>query len=291
MDSFLVQKVDLHCHSTASDGTLTPSELVELASEKGISHIALTDHDTVSGLDEAISKGKKLGVNVIPGIEVTADTSFLGEGKRELHILGYHFDPDSDAMRQLTEFFRNSRIKRNKELCGRLEELGYPVSYDEMVNRYGENFGKPNIARVLIDSGYYSDRETAIDFLSSLGVKREKMDYREIFSLIREAGGIPVVAHPVSMKIEYGELYYFLRKAKEEGLEGVEVYHYRHKPSDVRILIELAEEISLCTTGGSDFHGKNKPCIQLGFLNLTVGDITLRLDSRSSDVSGTIRKP
>ena len=277
MDSLLVQKIDLHCHSTASDGTLTPAQVVELAKEKGITFLALTDHDTVSGLKEAISKGREIGVNVIPGIEVTADTSFLGEGKRELHILGYYFDPDSDAMRQLTDFFRSSRVKRNRELCGRLEELGYPVNYDEMVNRYGENFGKPNIARVLMDSGYYSDRETAIDFLSSLGVKREKMDYREIFSLIREAGGIPVVAHPVSMKVGYGELHCFFRKAKKEGLEGVEVYHYRHKPSDVRILKEIAEDISLYTSGGSDFHGDNKPCITLGFLNLTIEDVSIPL--------------
>jgi len=285
MDSLSLQKVDLHCHSTASDGTLTPSELVELSAEKGISHVALTDHDTVSGLEEAFSKGRELGVNVIPGIEVTADTSFLGEGKRELHILGYHFNPTSDAMRQLTEFFRSSRIKRNRELCGKLEELGYPVNYNSMVSRYGENFGKPNIARVLIDLGYYRDRESAIDFLSSLGVKREKMDYRDVLQLIREAGGIPVIAHPVSTKLSYSDLYCFLKEAKESGLGGVEVYHYRHKPADVRVFRSMAGELSLYVTGGSDFHGINKPCISLGFLNLTLSDISLPLN-----LSVTIRK-
>ena len=285
MDSLSLQKVDLHCHSTASDGTLTPSELVELSAEKGISHVALTDHDTVSGLEEAFSKGRELGVNVIPGIEVTADTSFLGEGKRELHILGYHFNPNADAMRQLTEFFRSSRIKRNRELCGKLEELGYPINYNSMVNRYGENFGKPNIARVLIDLGYYRDRESAIDFLSSLGVKREKMDYREILRLIREAGGIPVIAHPVTTKLGYGDFYCFLKKAKENGLGGIEIFHYKHSPSDVSIFRKMAEELSLLVTGGSDFHGENKPCISLGFLNLTVSDVSLPLGSPT-----TIRK-
>ncbi len=275
MDSLPLQKVDLHCHSTVSDGTLTPSQIVELAKRKGISYFALTDHDTVSGLKEAISRGRETGVNVIPGIEVTADTSFLGEGRRELHILGYYFDPESKAIKQLTEFFRNSRVKRNRELCGRLEELGYPINYEDMVNRYGENFGKPNIAKALMDSGYYLDREAAIDFLSSLGVKREKMDYREVFSLIREAGGIPVVAHPVSMKLRYSELFCFLKKAKEEGLGGVEVYHYKHRSMDVRVLKRMAEELSLHITGGSDFHGENKPCIELGFLNLRVSDVTL----------------
>lgn len=277
MDSFPLQKVDLHCHSTASDGTLTPSEIVELAKEKEITYLALTDHDTVSGLKEAISKGKELGVTVIPGIEVTADTSFLGGGKRELHILGYHFDPESDSIRQLTEFFRNSRIKRNRELCAKLEEAGYAVNYDNMVKRFGENFGKPNVAKVLIDAGYFNDRETAIDFLSSFKVKREKMDYREIFSLIREAGGLSVVAHPVTMKLTLQEVFCFFKKAKEEGLTGVEVYHYKHKPSQVRAFREMVKELSLYTTGGSDFHGSNKPCIDLGFLNITTDDVTLPL--------------
>jgi len=277
MDSLPLQKVDLHCHSTASDGTLTSSEIVKLAKEREITHLALTDHDTVSGLSEAISKGKELGVNVIPGIEVTADTSFLGEGKRELHILGYHFDPESDSMKQLTEFFRSSRIKRNRELCSRLEEEGYPVNYEKMVENFGENFGKPNIARVLIDTGYFNDREAAIDFLSTFKVKREKMDYREIFSLIREAGGLPVVAHPVTMKINLQEAFCFFKRAKEEGLAGIEVYHYKHKPSQVRAFKEMARELSLYTTGGSDFHGDNKPCIELGFLNLTVENLNFPL--------------
>jgi predicted metal-dependent phosphoesterase TrpH len=277
MDSISLQKVDLHCHSTHSDGTLTPSEIVELAKRKGIKHLSLTDHDTVSGIEEAVKKGKELGINVIPGIEVTADTSFLGEGRRELHILGYHFNPNSPSMKQLVEFFRNSRIERNRELCFRLEEKGYPINYEKMVKEFGENFGKPNIARVLIDLGHFEEREEAIDFLSSLGVDRKKLDYREVLKLIVESGGIPVIAHPVTMNISYREVYCFLRKAKELGLGGVEVYHYRHGAPDVKILKEISEELSLFITGGSDFHGKNKPCVDLGMLNLTELEISLPL--------------
>jgi len=277
MDGILVQKVDLHCHSTFSDGTLTPEEILELAKEREIHHISITDHDTVGGLERALKKGKELGLNVITGIEVTADTSFLGEGKRELHILGYHFDPEAPSIGELVEFFHRSRVKRNEELCGRLKELGYPVDYDELVGRFGENFGKPNIAMVLMEKGEFSDREETIDFLSSLGVEREKLDYREVLSLIVEGGGIPVVAHPVTLKLSHYELFCFLKEAKDAGLMGIEVYHYRHRASDVRVFKEIALELKLFTTGGSDFHGRNKPEVELGMLNITAKDVSLPL--------------
>ncbi len=273
MDSFLLRKVDLHTHSTASDGSLNPSELVLLAKKKGISILSITDHDTVSGVREALDVGKELGVTVIPGIEVTADTSFLGRGKREFHILGYYVDLSSQAIAELTEFFHRSRVRRNEELLGKLESLGFGISYDLMVERYGTNFGKPNIAKVLIDKGFFNDRESAIDYLSSLGVKREKMDYREITRLIREAGGIPVIAHPSSLGLNRSEFYCFIKTAKEEGIEGLEVYHYKHQPEDTVFFKEICSELSLFYTGGSDFHGDNKPCIELGFMNITLKDI------------------
>jgi len=277
MEGISLYKVELHCHSTASDGSLTPKELVNLAYESRIKHLSLTDHDTVAGLKEAREEAERLGINFINGIEVTADTSFLGEGKRQLHILGYHFEPESSPIKELTDFFQRSRVKRNRELLARLEELGYPITYEEMVKRHGENFGKPNIAKRLMDLGYFTDREEAIDFLSSLGVKREKMDYREVFRLIKEAGGLPVIAHPITTKLSLTELYCFLKKAKEEGLEGVEVLHYRHTAPYSRELRKMCRELSLYETAGSDFHGDNKPCIKLGFLNATTKEVNFPL--------------
>ena len=277
MERLSLYKVDLHSHSTASDGSLTPKELVELAYSSGIKHFSLTDHDTVNGISEASKRAKELGVNFIPGIEITADTSFLGKGKRQFHVLGYYFNPTSPSIKELTSFFRSSRIKRNKELLSKLYSLGYPITYEEMVEKHGENFGKPNIAKRLIDLGYFKDREEAIDFLSSLGVKREKMDYREVFSLIREAGGIPVVAHPTTLELNLRELYCFLKSAKENGLMGVEVYHYRHTCSFSLELREVCKELSLYYTSGSDFHGSNKPCISLGFLNTKREDVNFPL--------------
>ncbi|RUM42460.1 MAG: phosphatase [Desulfurobacterium sp.] len=273
MDSFPLQKVDLHSHSTASDGSLAPREVVKKSKEKGIYIFSLTDHDTVCGVREAIEEGKRLGVKVIPGIEVTADTSFLGEGRREFHILGYYVDIDSEPLKELTTFFQDSRKRRNEELLSKLEDLGYNISYEEMVSKYGTNFGKPNIAKVLIDRGYFQDREEAIDFLSSLKVKRKKLDYREITRLIDEAGGIAVIAHPVSLRLSYKELYCFLKCAKNEKISGLEIFHYNHKPEDVLTFREMCESLDLYFTGGSDFHGENKPCIELGFINITVSDI------------------
>jgi predicted metal-dependent phosphoesterase TrpH len=277
MEGISLYKVELHCHSTASDGSLTPKELVNLAYKSRIKHLSLTDHDTVAGLKEAGEEAKRLGINFINGIEVTADTSFLGEGKRQLHILGYHFEPESRPMRELTDFFQKSRVKRNKELLARLEELGYPLTYEEMAKKHGENFGKPNIAKRLIELGYFKDREEAIDFLSSLGVKREKMNYQEVFKLIREAGGFPVIAHPITTKLGLNELYCFLKRAKEEGLEGVETLHYRHTAPYARELFKMCDRLSLYTTAGSDFHGDNKPCIKLGFLNTDERDVRFPL--------------
>jgi len=277
LEGISIYKVDLHSHSTASDGSLTPKEVVELAYSKGIKHFSLTDHDTVSGIGEASKRAKELGIDFIPGIEVTADTAFLGSGKRQFHILGYYFNPSSPSIKDLTSFFRSSRVKRNRELLSKLSSLGYPLTYENMVKEHGENFGKPNIAKKLIDLGYFNDREEAIDFLSSLGVKREKMDYREVFSLIREAGGIPVIAHPITLKLNLREFYCFLKRAKENGLMGVEIYHYRHTCAFSLELKKMCKELSLYYTSGSDFHGSNKPCISLGFLNTKPEDINFPL--------------
>lgn len=277
MEGFFMQKVDLHSHSVASDGSLKPSELVKLAFERGIKNLSLTDHDTVDGIEEAKREAERLGVNFIPGIEVTADTSFLGGGKREFHILGYFIDVDSKAIKKLSEFSKSSRIRRNKELFGGLEEFGYGLTYECMVSKYGENFGKPNIAKELVEGGFFKDREEAMDFISSLKVKREKLDYREIVRLIEEAGGIAIVAHPITLKLPMNELYCFLKEAKEYGIKGLEVYHYRHRPAETLVMRKMCQELKLFWTGGSDFHGENKPCIKLGFLNVRVKDLNFPL--------------
>jgi len=277
VDRLSLQKIDLHMHSTASDGSLSPSELLKKCKENNLKVVSITDHDTTAGLEEGRKTAEKLSIKFINGIEVTAKIPTEGKVKRELHILGYYIDPDSPSIKHLVEFSHASRVKRNRELVEKLAKFGISVSYEEFKKMWGENFGKPNVARYLVETGTFKDRESALDFLSSLGVHREKLDFREVIKLIREGGGIPVVAHPSTLRLNLEELYEFLKKAKNAGLLGVEIFHYRHTPSLVVALRQMAQDLELYTTGGSDFHSEEDKTVKLGFLNISSEDITFPL--------------
>lgn len=278
MDSFCNRKieVDLHIHTICSDGTDTPEKVVELAKERGLSLISITDHDTVSGIKSAEIVAKKLGIDFIPGIEVTADTFSFPKGA-EFHILGYSIDVESVALKQLVDFFSGTRKERNRLLIKKLEKEGFNISYDDVSSCFGENFGKPNIVTVLVEKKLVSDRKEAFTILKRCEVKRKKLDYREIFLLIKEAGGVPVVAHPVTLGISRSSYFEFFKKFKSNGLEGIEVVHSLHTPSHVRYFREIASELSLFTTGGSDYHGYNKPDISLGMLKIKLKDLNFSM--------------
>ncbi|OMH41433.1 phosphatase [Desulfurobacterium indicum] len=264
--------VDLHVHTTCSDGTDKPEDVVRLAYLKGLSLISITDHDTVAGLNRAMSAGKLYGVDVIPGIEVTADTSTLPESA-EFHILGYFVNPSAPSMLELVDFFSKSREERNRILIERLEEEGFDINYDELEKLFGKNFGKPNIVTVLVKKHIVSSRESAFALLKRFKVKRRKLDHREIFKLIKEAGGIPVLAHPCTLKLKCSKLYDFVVGLKKEGLEGIEVIHSDHTPSMIVNFKEIAKDLGLYTTGGSDYHGYNKPDIDIGMLKIKMKDL------------------
>ncbi|WP_457566924.1 PHP domain-containing protein [Desulfurobacterium sp.] len=274
MDSYSSNEimVDLHVHTTCSDGTDKPEEVVKLASLKGLSLISITDHDTVSGLESAVNAGKVYDVEVIPGIEVTADTSML-PASAEFHVLGYFINPDSPSILELVDFFSKSREERNRILIERLGEEGFNITYDELEKVFGKNFGKPNIVTMLVKKQMVSSRKKAFALLRRLKVKRRKLDYREIFRLIKEAGGIPVLAHPYTLKLGCSRLYKFVSQLKREGLEGIEVIHSEHTPSMVVNFKEMAKELGLYTTGGSDYHGYNKPDIDIGMLKIKMKDL------------------
>ncbi|WP_456436810.1 PHP domain-containing protein [Desulfurobacterium sp.] len=274
MDSYSSNEimVDLHVHTTCSDGTDKPEEVVKLASLKGLSLISITDHDTVSGLESAVNAGKVYDVEVIPGIEVTADTSML-PASAEFHVLGYFINPDSPSILELVDFFSKSREERNRILIERLGEEGFNITYDELEKLFGKNFGKPNIVTMLVKKQMVSSRKKAFALLRRLKVKRRKLDYREIFRLIKEAGGIPVLAHPYTLKLGCSRLYKFVSQLKREGLEGIEVIHSEHTPSMVVNFKEMAKELGLYTTGGSDYHGYNKPDIDIGMLKIKMKDL------------------
>ncbi len=269
-------KVDLHSHSTCSDGSFKPEEVVGIAKRVGVSIMSLTDHDTTCGVEMAMNEGNKLGVKVIPGLEVTAKADFL-EDDAEFHILGYYVDIKSKAISELQSFSQSSRHVRNQKLIEGLKFKGYMINYDKLVSIYGNNFGRPNIVSFMKNKGYIESRSEGYRIIKALNIKRAKLDYRDVISLIKQSNGIAVVAHPITLKLNYMDLYCFLKRAKSEGLSGIEVFHSDHRPCDVRAFMEMAKELNLFFTAGSDFHGANKPLIKLGSLNISASDVRFPL--------------
>lgn len=256
--------IDLHTHSTASDGSMSPAEVVRLAREKGLSAIALTDHDTVDGVREALEEGKKSGVEVIPGIEISVDF------KPEMHILGY-FPGISGytGIKKELEVVKQGREVRNKKIINRLNELGIDITLEDIKGvALGDIMGRPHIARVLVNRGFVSSIDEAFDrYLCREGLayfKRVELKPGDGISAIRNAGGLPVLAHPVFLGKSYGELDTLLAELKEFGLAGIEALYSENSKEDTGIFLRLAIKYELLVTGGSDFHGSFKPGIELG---------------------------
>lgn len=245
-----MQLADLHAHTTASDGTFTPRELVELAKRNGLAAVAVTDHDTTAGLPEAQAAGEELGVEVVPGIELS--TEFEG---KEVHVLGYFYNPEHEALRTLTQQMRDDRLHRMDNMIVKLQQAGVGITRDEVVEEAkGGAVGRPHIARVLVRKGYVSDIPDAFDKYLGSGkpgyVERLKITPEHAVRLILEAGGVPVVAHPGL----FGKDYLF-DTLVPLGLAGLEAFHPDHDADKRRHYEALAEHHGLIATGGSDFHG------------------------------------
>lgn len=256
------RSIDLHVHTTASDGTLTGSEVVSLAVESGLSAIAITDHDTVSGYAEAAQMGKKLGVEVIPGIEIS--TKYGGT----VHILGYYIDPDSEKLRPVLDWVIHDRDARNRKMAELMAADGIPVSYDEMRARFGEVIGRPHFAEVLVELGLAVSVQDAFDRYVEKGQKywlpRNFLSIERSVEIITEAGGVPVLAHPFQYKRDDAGLRELIEHCMAHGLRGIECRYTGYDTQMVGYLEQLADEYGLVKTGGSDFHGENKPHIALG---------------------------
>ena len=259
--------IDLHLHTYYSDGTLSPEELVKLAKEKGIHTIAITDHDGMGGLDEGMEAGKRQGVHVIPGIELSTED----ETGVYMHILGYCFDRENIELKNEVEQIRRKRVERNEKLLDALREIGCKLSDEDLQLREGQDYiGKPTFALALARKGYVSSPKEAFKeghFMRSDAVRsvhREKISAKRAIELIRGAGGIPVLAHP--MKIShltkndgddfFKELDRQLAKLKNWGLAGMECYYSSHQPADTERLAVMAKHHRLIITAGSDFHGE-----------------------------------
>ena len=258
------RKVDFHVHSYVSDGTVSPTDVVRLASEAGLVAMALTDHDTVDGMDEALSAGEKYGIRVVPGIELSADYKGL-----DLHILGLNVDYLNEEFREKVAVCRDSRHNRNLKMIEKLNECGFSISWDVMVERFGsKSITRAHFAKYLIDEGYVANKDEAFKKYLDPGcpcyVSRVKISPFDAIDIIKKAGGHPVLAHPLLYKMPYDRLESVIVMLKDHGLEGIEGRYALNKVEDNVFMDKLAKRHGLEMTGGSDFHGDIKPDIFVG---------------------------
>lgn len=256
--------IDLHVHSTESDGTLSPEELVRLAKEQGLAAMALTDHDTVSGLPAARMEAKKLSLELVPGIELSTD--YQGT---EVHILGYYFNDGNPAFLKKLDFFCAERTRRNKKMVKKLQECGFPITYEDLLIAYPNSvITRAHFARYLTEQGFVKDRNTV--FQEYLGnqcrcyVPREKITPFEAIDFIHSGGGVAYFAHPILCRMNPDRLDAFVKSLTNHGLTGLEAVYSTYLPNEERCVRRLAEKYGLKISGGSDFHGANKPHICLG---------------------------
>jgi len=261
-------KVDFHIHTSFSDGQATPVEIIKRAKELEYDMIAITDHDGVDGIKEALIAGETAGIKVIPGIELATETE-EGIG---LHILGYHIDHEHPHLREVLTDLMRRREARNHKLIKVLNEMGYDISYEDLKRRQPNGFiGKPVFARALMDKGYIDDPKEAFkrgQFLGSpeaRAIKKEKVLAADAIALIKEAGGIAVLAHPIQTRgigekdseEFYQNIETIVKRLKKQGLKGMECYHPDQDHHQTLRFIEMAEKYHLHITRGSDFHGKD----------------------------------
>lgn len=256
--------VDLHVHSNASDGTLTPSEVVQLAKETGLTAMALTDHDTVDGIAEAVAAGKKYNIEVISGVELSC--AYIA---KEIHIVGLFVDCGNARFLAELKRLKETRSARNEQMAAKCREHGLNITVEELLNEYPDAvITRAHFASCLLKKGYVSSVKDAFDrYLNDHGpcfVPRYKMPCEETIELIHDAGGVAILAHPILYKLGNSELEKLVKYLTGYGLDGIEALYSTYTPSDETLIRKLARENGLLISGGSDFHGANKPHIQLG---------------------------
>jgi predicted metal-dependent phosphoesterase TrpH len=253
-------KVELHCHSTASDGTLSPEELVELALHEGLEALAITDHDTVAAYDPARRAAAGYRLEVVPAVEINCE-----EGQLDVHVLGYGIDPNSPLLLHTLASLQQSRVRRMGEILIRLRDLGVPVREERVLAfAAGQSVGRPHVARAMVEAGHVADLAAAFDFFLGQGkpafVPRRNLRPSQAIQLLREAGGVAILAHPGLIGDEG-----LIRNLVAAGLQGLEAFHPAHPPLLCQHYQELADSLGLLVTGGSDYHGpKQGHRVELG---------------------------
>ncbi|MEK4112568.1 MULTISPECIES: PHP domain-containing protein [Paenibacillus] len=282
-------RCDLHTHSQASDGMQPPADNVKLAKQKGLSAVALTDHDTVAGVAEAQQAGKEYDIDVVAGVEISTRA-----GGKDIHVLGYYVNTEDEIFLQRLAGLREARDERNHLIIAKLQELGLDISWQEVLDELGrplepdESIGRPHMADVLVKKGYAVDMRDAFDQYLAEGkpgfVSVPRVAPEDACEWIRAAGGAAVIAHPGLYNDD--EL---VRRIIEDALpDGIEVFHSDHGPEEERRYGKLAKEYDLIETGGSDYHGKRQGVVfhgDLGSKTVTV-DVLERLKAAASQQRG-----
>lgn len=274
--------IDLHTHSTASDGSDSPAELVEKACSKKIEALALTDHDTVNGLAKAREAARDLGLLFIPGCEISTNSE-MGE----VHILGLWIPEKCDSLVDFLNDIHEKRASRNENMVAKLKALGYNITMDEVLEKAGSNPGRPHIAAILVEKGYAPDNDTAFqELIGETGrayVPKYAPPPSRAIKILGECGASAVMAHPMLKSWPHAWLEKFIGDLAARGLFGLEAWHSAHSPRDARIVLELAKKFNLNVSGGSDYHGTTKPDIELG---MGRGNLNIPMDVFEKLVKG-----
>jgi predicted metal-dependent phosphoesterase TrpH len=260
----VTRRIDLHVHTTASDGLLSPSQTIEAALREGVWLLGIADHDTTEGVPEAVAAAGGAGVTLIPGVELS-----VGSGLREIHVLGYFVDIGHEALQAVLARLRGARDTRNERILERLREMGMPLDSGRLQEIAGNgSVGRPHIATALLEAGHVGSLGEAFGRYLARGkpayVGRERLEAAEASAAIKQAGGIPVLAHPAKIGGPQA-----IEQILDDGMEGVEVYHTDHSEMDVEMLLGIAKRRGLLVTGGSDSHGpySEKP-VAVGSLDI-----------------------
>lgn len=247
-------KADLHMHSTASDGVYAPDALMELAARLGCTHVALTDHDSMAGILSARQAAKRLGMQMIPGVELSCGA------QKEIHVLGYGCDPEDAALRAFCERRVAQREERAEAMVQRLCELGKPIEMRRVRELARGAIARPHIARALLEAGHVTSVSDAFDRFLKPGkpayLPKEDVKVAEAVRLIAQAGGVAVLAHPMELKMGETQLQSLIGEWKAQGLSGVEAYHPSAQSNHAAFLMRMARREGMLVTGGSDFHGE-----------------------------------
>ena len=263
-------EIDLHIHTTASDGTFTPEQVISHAHQLKLKAIAITDHDTVAGSKEALGSGVPPSLGFLTGVEISATPPPFYPGSGSFHLLGYSIRLDDPNLNRTLEKLQQARKNRNPAIINRLNELGISITLDEVRKEAGVGqLGRPHIAQLMVKKGVVASINEAFDQFLGTGkpayVDKQRVECFKAIKIILNAGGVPVLAHPglLDYKTE-NQLDELIGKLKKAGIQGVEVYYSGHTPDQTRLYAALAQRHDLLMTGGSDFHGAIQPEIEMG---------------------------